>query len=67
MTHFRIRYITRGDHTHFDVYAGSDRQTTHGKAGSLCLRNNEFADFRALYQGAAVEFIDYDTEHSKAD
>lgn len=60
MTHFRIRFVRRGGHTHFDVFAGPRREATHGKAGSLCLRNEEFDDFQNVYRGESVEFIDND-------
>lgn len=69
MTHFRIRYVRRGGHTHLDVFAGKARELTHGKCGDLCMTNEEFDDFRASFENPAdceedeeVEFIDHDQD-----
>lgn len=42
----------RGGHTHMRVFSG-DEGSTRGKAGDLCMTNEEFAAFREQSEGAA--------------
>lgn len=58
---FRIYYETAGDHTHMRMFAGK-RDGALGKCGDLCMRNEEFEDFRLLTQHAQIEFR-YDNKH----
>lgn len=54
--HFRIRYKITPGHTHMRVFVGSSPEVTHGKAGDLCMTNEEFEEFKTLTP--TVEFID---------
>ena len=46
MSHFRFRYIVRGGHTHIRLFAGKNRELTHGKCGEFIMDNKEWDDFR---------------------
>lgn len=48
MTRFRIWHERKGGRVHLAVFAGRDRQYTHGKCGDLCMTVEEFDDFEAL-------------------
>ena len=52
---FRIYYEAAGGHVHMRVFAGK-RDGALGKCGDLCMRIEEFDDFRALTQHSQIEF-----------
>lgn len=45
MTHFRLRWQKLGGHVHVNVWSGTERETTHGRNGSLIFREEEWNDF----------------------
>lgn len=47
-----IYYQQQGGHTHMRVFSGYEG-STRGKAGDLCMTNDEFAVFRQQSEGAA--------------
>ena len=47
MTIFRIYYEQLGGHVHMSLFAGTTLGSL-GLAGTLCLREEEFADFKRL-------------------
>lgn len=47
-----VYYQQRGGHTHMRVFSGYEG-STRGKAGDLCMTNEEFAAFREQSEGAA--------------
>jgi hypothetical protein len=53
---FRFYYETAGGHTHLRVFAGRHVGAL-GKCGDLCMRNEEFEEFRAITQHSYVEFL----------
>ena len=52
---FRIYHETLGGHVHMRVFAGK-RDGALGKCGDLCMRTEEFEDFRTLTRHAQIEF-----------
>lgn len=51
----RVYFEVRGGHTHMRVFAGMDGKNL-GKAGDLCLRNEEFLAWQA--KKSKIEFVD---------
>lgn len=72
MTHFRLRFIQRGNHTHVSMFAGKAENLTHGKCGDFSMTNEEWNDFRYILTFAGydpvrhivseIELIDNDQE-----
>jgi hypothetical protein len=45
--HFRFVAVHRGAHYHIDVFIGrAGRDSTHGKSGTLVMREDEFREWR---------------------
>lgn len=64
--HTRIRYEIAGGHVHCGVFVGDAADHTHGKAGDLVLRRDEWEAFKLLRDripelAAAVELIETGT------
>ena len=56
MTFFRVIHETLGGHVHMHVLCGAS-ELCLGMAGNLCMREEEFADFKK-YLGSQVNFIE---------
>ena len=60
MTHFRLRYKQAGGHVHCRLFAGPQRNLTHGKCGDVTMTDDEFADFRNLVESADFDIVPED-------
>ena len=54
MTFFRIIHETLGGHVHMRVFCGKGEQSL-GMAGTLCMREEEFADFKNRFNAEFIE------------
>ena len=51
--HFRFRAARKGAHVHVDVFIGrAGRVSTHGKSGTLVMREDEFEAWRSSLSGS---------------